>query len=413
MMFPKFFYQKDIQILFRPFLILIAFFFLLPSKTWRNNFFYFFILIPGICVAWRDDLSVLLKSRIYGLSIILCIYMFLSCLWSTGVDAGELLANLKYLLSQIMFITLMVLLFVKQNNNMKTLLYILFGAAVTGACLSIANALWNHLIPNGRLFFWGSMPHPISGASMYCIGICAGLFCIDKDIKDTTYLKYVEIAGLIIACISVLLSKSRAPIISLFFMFMLYAGTKKSMKGVLLLLVLPITVYCIALWSGSDLINTVIERESYRFEIWSVELIRIKSHFLFGNGLLSDDNLIIHNGIEFIHPHSVYIATIFYGGIFACCLLLFVLFSSFHIAIRWFVQTKDALCICMILLATLLVATDGSKIVTKPNVIWLIFWLPICFCMIAELRLPGKAECNLLYQTRNKNSGKKADLMLR
>jgi hypothetical protein len=242
------------------------------------------------------------------------------------------------------------------------------------------------------------VPNPILGASMCCIGICAGLFCIDNDIKDTTYLKYVEIAGLIIACISVLLSKSRAPIISLFCMFMLYAGTKKSMKGVLLLLVLPISVYCIAIWSGSDLFNTVIERESFRFEIWSVELMRMKGHLLFGNGILTDDNLFLPSGLEYIHPHSVYIATIFYGGIFAGCLLLSVLLFSFHIAIRWLVQTKDALCICMILLATLLVSTDGSKIVTKPNVIWLIFWLPICFCIIAELRLLGKTEWSLLHQ---------------
>jgi hypothetical protein len=400
MMFPKFFYQKDIQILFRPFLILIAFYFLLPSATWRNNFFYFFILIPGLYVVWRNDLSVLLKSKIYGLSIILCIYLFLSCLWSTGVDAGELLPNLKDLLSQIMFITLMVLLFVKQDNNLKILLHILFGAAVTGACLSIANGILNHLMPNGRLLFWGSVPHQVLGANMYCIGICAGLFCINNDVKDNSYLKYIEIVGLIIICISVLLSKSRGPILSLYFMFMLYAGTKKSMKAVLLLLVLPITVYCIAIWSGSGsgLISPVIERGFFRFEIWSVELMRMKGHLLFGNGILTDDNLFIHSGREFFHAHSVYIATIFYGGIFAGCLLLSILLFSFHSAIRWFVQTKDALCICMLLLATLLVATDGYKILTKPNVIWLIFWLPICFCIIAELRLPGKAECTLLDQ---------------
>jgi hypothetical protein len=397
MMFKKLFYQRDIQILYRPFLILIAFFFLLPSKTWRNNFFYFFILIPGLFVVWRNDLSVLLKSKIYGLSIILCIYLFLSCLWSTGVDAGDLLSNLKYLLCQIMFITLMVLLFVNQNNNLKILLYMLFGAAVIGACLSIANGILNHLIPNGRLFFWGSVSHQILGAGLYCIGICAGLFHLDNDIKGNTYMKYIEMVGLIIVCISVLLSKSRGPILSLYVMFVLYAVSKKSMKGVLLLLVLPISVYFIAIWSGSDLINSVIERKFYRFEMWSVELIRIKSHLLFGNGLLTDGNLAIHSGLEFIHPHSVYVATLFYGGIFAGCLLLSVLLFSFHSAIRWFVHTKDALCICMLLLATLLVATDGSKIVTKPNVIWLIFWVPICFCMIAELRLPGKAECNLLH----------------
>jgi len=391
MMFKNFFYQKDIQILFRPFLILIAFFFLLPSKTWRNNFFYFFILIPGLFIVWRNDLSVLLKSKIYGLSIILCTYLFLSCLWSTGVDAGELLANLKYFLSQIMFITLMVLLCVKQNNNLKILLYMLFGAAVTGACLSIANGILNHLIPNGRLLFWGSVPQEILGANMYCIGICAGLFCINNDVKDNTYLKYVKIVGLIIVCLSVLLSESRGPILSLYFMFMLYAGTKKSMKGVLLLLILPITIYCIEIWSGSGLISTVIEREFYRFEIWSAALMRIKGHLLFGNGILTDDNLFIHSGIEFYHPHSIYIATIFYGGILAGCLLLSILLFSSHTAIQWFVQTKDALCICMLLLATLLVATDGCKILSKPNVIWLIFWLPICLCMIVELRLPGKA----------------------
>ena len=393
MMFPKFFYQKDIQILYRPFLILIVFFFLLPSKTWRNNFFYFFILIPGLFVVLRNDLSVLLKSKIYVLSIILCIYLFLSCLWSTGADAGDLLTNLKYLLCQIMFITLMVLLFVKKNKNLKILLYMLFGAAVTGACLSIATGILNHLIPNGRLFFWGSVSHQILGASMYSIGICAGLFCINNDVKGNTYLKYFEIIGLIIVCISVLLSKSRGPILSLYFMFMLYAGTKKSMKGVLLLLVLPITVYCIAILSDSGLISKVVEREFYRFEIWSVELMRIKGHLLFGNGLLTDDSLFIHSGEEFLHPHSIYIATIFYGGIFAGCLLLSILLFSFHTAIRWFMQTKDALCICMLLLAILLVATDGSKILTKTNVMWLIFWLPICLCMIAELRLPGKAFC--------------------
>lgn len=388
-MFTNFFYKKDIDILYRPFLILIAFFFLLPSSNWCNNFFYFFILVPALYFVWGNDLSFLLKSKIYVLSVILCIYLFLSCLWSTNADVGDLLVQLKYLLSQIMFITLMVLLFVKQNNKLNNLLYILFWAAVTGTCLSIGNGILNNLIPNGRLLFWGTKSHSILGACMYCIGICAGLFYINTEIKHNTCLKNIAVIGLIIICISILLSKSRGPILSLYCMFLLYAATKKNWKCVLLLLALPIIIYCTATWFTP--INTIFERKSYRLEIWSAALMHIKEHLLFGNGLLTIDNSFIYNK-EMSHFHSLYISTIFYGGAFGGSLLVLIILASFNVAIQWFLKKKDALCICMLLLATLLVATDGHKILTKTNAMWLIFWLPICLCMIAELRLFDKRE---------------------
>lgn len=126
---------------------------------------------------------------------------------------------------------------------------------------------------------------------------------------------------------------------------------------------------------------------SFRDLIWEKSLERVlDGNWLLGMGYLDSGELTLENGIEVLHPHSLYVASLFYGGIIGLALLLLTISYALMTLWRSKHSVTKAIALPMLSYALVVLIVDGDKIIEKINHIWIIFWLPIALAISLNLR---------------------------
>src|SRR4030095_7257685 len=115
------------------------------------------------------------------------------------------------------------------------------------------------------------------------------------------------------------------------------SGLVSSRRTIVSIVVLAIGVALVA-WVASDAEaqRWLLPRgDSFRPAIWSSTFDAVRhGHWLFGAGMLAHHTS-LQAGYVIAHPHSVYLATLFHGGIVAAALLLGVLVLALVRGFRW------------------------------------------------------------------------------
>lgn len=129
-----------------------------------------------------------------------------------------------------------------------------------------------------------------------------------------------------------------------------------------------------------------------RPEIWRIVWERFLEAPLIGHGLLAPESLTLASGKPIDHPHSAFLATLFYGGGVGGGLLLWMLAAAGRAG--WAVVRRGGWSLPLVLLvyAVLVVLTDNDKLLLSPRPLWLYFWLPILLCAAAPAE-PGPRPC--------------------
>jgi O-antigen ligase len=125
----------------------------------------------------------------------------------------------------------------------------------------------------------------------------------------------------------------------------------------------------------------------YRLDIWGQSLLQAKDAPFFGHGLTADTRLIMPNGAKMLHHHSVYMTTLFYGGIVGLLLLIALAASALWQGLTRTGELQKFLLTCMLLYGTLCIVTDGNTLIRHPKPVWIFFWFPIA--LVAASELPG------------------------
>jgi len=124
-----------------------------------------------------------------------------------------------------------------------------------------------------------------------------------------------------------------------------------------------------------------------RLEIWGRMFARIENAPWFGNGLNTDPRTEVSSGIIWLHPHSVYVATLLYGGIVGLLLLIAVVSSALWQGYGRVRKPINLAAACMVLYGVFLIAPNGNMLIHHPKPFWLFFWFP--FALIVASELPG------------------------
>lgn len=117
---------------------------------------------------------------------------------------------------------------------------------------------------------------------------------------------------------------------------------------------------------------------SYRLEIWTETLRRVAhGGAWFGNGALTEDDILAHDGFVMQHPHNMYLSVLFHGGAVGLVALVALIVASLRALFQHFdaAEAKLALSIYAITLPAWLV--DGADLVDKIGWTWMLFWLPV------------------------------------
>ena len=116
--------------------------------------------------------------------------------------------------------------------------------------------------------------------------------------------------------------------------------------------------------------------DSLRLGIWSYYAESIGQSPWFGLGILTDDLTEI-DGLPVLHPHSLFLAVAWQGGLVGLALMFIVIGATLKTLLRRFAaaEAKLGLAIWSIGLPGYLI--DGHELIDKIGWTWLLFWLPV------------------------------------
>ncbi len=117
--------------------------------------------------------------------------------------------------------------------------------------------------------------------------------------------------------------------------------------------------------------------DSYRLGIWSYYVERIGSDGpWFGLGILTDDATQV-GGWPVQHPHNLFLAVVWQGGLLALALLLAVIVATGQTLFAHYARPEAKLGMAIWILALPAYLIDGHELVDKIGWTWLLFWLPV------------------------------------
>jgi O-antigen ligase len=125
----------------------------------------------------------------------------------------------------------------------------------------------------------------------------------------------------------------------------------------------------------------------HRLQMWEQLLQRIKDAPWFGHGLTADARTTTSDGFVYIHPHSVYVGTLLYGGIVGFLLLVSVVISALWQGFGCVRQPLNLVAACMVLYGAICIGPNGNMLIHHPKPFWLFLWFPVALVVASEL--PG------------------------
>lgn len=366
------------------FCVLVLFlsgFYWAPTTKSLNNIFYGMVLVPLFLSCFFVDLRIdKIRSFLVGYKFFL---LFVGLMVFSSIYVSENADNFA--------------------KNMKGIIYVLgFLIAVNISSASFdrlgAKVLpWAALLISftamHKIFVWysghsfsvrlkgfGITDNPILLAVIYAAAglIFLIIFLQSADKKSWFYL---SVAGL--CYVIVMFSQSRGPLLALgsatCLALLCYRGRRS-----LLVLFFIVAASLIFFLQYSE--SRVFSLGGVRIDIWRAVIDQVQSSPLLGFGLQQAEAVEV-GGIRFIHPHSVYVTTLFHGGLLGLGGLLLMIASVFVVDIhdRELLPARILLCLGLIYMVF-----DGYRLFSHPEELWLIFWLPIGF-LLARIR-PKPAE---------------------
>jgi O-antigen ligase len=123
-----------------------------------------------------------------------------------------------------------------------------------------------------------------------------------------------------------------------------------------------------------------------RLEAWGTILARVKEAPWFGHGLTADPRTDVYGGrVILVHPHSVYVATLLYGGIVGLLLFITVVISALWQGFGRARQSINLAAACMVLYGALCIVPNGNMLIHHVKPFWLFFWFPVALVVASEL----------------------------
>ena len=381
-------------------------FFILPSAKFHSNFFYIGVTFPFLVFIFmkKVDLGALFRDRTFLLVTIYLVYMFCSLFWADSLEINDLSKYGRRLLYIIIFIAISVHLAKNYEYFFSKLVHSVFSISALVALTTMGIFYLQHPFPGTRLFGYGLLDNPFQASSIYGITV---LVCTYFLLRQRSFGMRLAYLGLLLVSFSyMLLAQSRSALLSLVIamaVWQLFAWSPgKKGRGIQrkrLLIVLAIIV------AGSASLflifpgffdSAFLSRPSlYRLKLWGKLLTRIEAAPWFGHGLSADPRTEILPGRILVHPHSVVMGTLLYGGIVGLLLLLAVVISTLWQGFMRIEKPIDLLVASMALYGALCIVLNGNMLIHHPKPFWLFFWFPVALVVASEMPghpLPGDSR---------------------
>ena len=377
-------------------------FFFFPSTKSHCNFFYVAIALPFLIFIFmkKVDLRSLFSSKIFLLSAIFLIYMFFTLFWANNFRFSDISKYGRRVLYVLIFLGVTMHLVQTYPHFIQRLLMVLCWTAAIFAVGYLVFYYSQHPFPHSRLFGFGQLSNPIMASSVYGIASIACLYLLQQQHAVKTKLLYLGMS--VFFFLYMLLTQSRGPLlawgITIFGWTILESGSHKTGKGsyhnklwVVLVLILASALVLFMLYPDF-LKSRILRAETYRLKVWKQSLLQAEEAIYFGHGLDADTRVMVSgeegkNKLWIHHHHSVYLTTLFYGGIIGLLLLIALVGAAIWQGLTRRGKPQKFPVTCMLVFGALCIVTDGYTLIDHPKPVWIFFWFPIA--LVAASELPG------------------------
>lgn len=351
-----------------------------PNQVDHYKVYYIAVLLPTLFVLSRAYGNVHL-SPLFWLCIAYICYTLLSSFWSMDFSWVGFLRHCFYSILVVSFIFATAVVREYSEIQFVILKKILVIAAALAAVFSIL--LWyvieGHPFPDSRLIGMGRMLNEnLTGMAYGLVAIIGAHLFIQETRRQAAILwgiSFILLASL------VLLTQSRSAIGAMLIAVLILTFN----RGGLVLLFL-VSLAGIALYLNDTLLAHLLSGVQSRLYIWQSVIDLIKDKPWFGYGVLSDSTVSTPIG-DFVHAHSIYLATLRDGGVVGGVIFFSMLAVAIRTALRIAARSSHRLLLSLLVFGMLSMVADIDRLIIRPTEIWLIFWFPLALIITDKSRI--------------------------
>ena len=250
-----------------------------------------------------------------------------------------------------------------------------------GAAAAIALVRFFAFPPDdGRLSGLGQLECQVCAAMIFGVALLCALYWVFEAPSP----RWRAFAALNAICLAsaVVLTDSRNAWIAVPFACVVYLISRRARSAsVFVVVVIAFAVSALALVGvllNSPASEMLLPRgDSFRPAIWAEIVSRTLAHGPWlGNGVLTDDGVLI--GCYLLaHPHNMYLAVLFQGGVVAVGMFAALLALSIRTLLANFARQEAKLALGIYALALPAYLLDGHELVTRIGWTWMLIWLPV------------------------------------
>lgn len=349
-------------------LIFLFFMFAAPTSKVANQVFYLGVLLPALLsfkLLFKNKLLSTALWPIVSVILLWALFSFISFEQAGWGNVGKIFRHALYVIT---FISASYYLLLTKLVSVRKLAAYLFILAASYSALSFISFYWldGHAL-TARLSPILRLNSPIF---VPIILIVFGMPLMQWLIENK---KGGQAVAVFLTMLFFLyFYNSRSAMVGLFFgviglNFLGYNLNQKRFASLLFLIVLSSLI--LSYFYGNILNRGV----SYRVDIWVSGLNKIADcGWLLGCGFGENSDIIINSGLRFQHAHNLFLSHLINTGLFGLLSLLGVLFYTLYQGIK-----VKAMMTLGLLVGCAALFFDGHSIITNPDDIWLIFWLPL------------------------------------
>lgn len=331
------------------------------SSKLTNNFFYIALLPAALVLTYKRALK---PNGTFIILMCYLLYVSLSTFWSNS-DLETSLKQLKYVIYVAAFIGIAHYV----SRSIKRISLLSATILVLAFALEI-QSLYTQISTIGLDSWLDSFPRlsdttgPLNAIFLALVIGLFGFILIALHIQNP-WVATILIFTLIILTLPL---QSRTVIIALTVAHTYFLFRKKEF--------LALSIWAVGCILASLMIFMGVERFSsslYRDDIWlyTIKAWSDNCSVLFGCGNRYNFNIEIQ-GHYFYHPHSILLSQLLYGGIAGLFLM-----AIFAYTILKKISNTDPIWLAVLAFSASASATIGHTILTHPDFIWVLIWLPL------------------------------------
>ena len=328
-------------------------------------------------------LSSIASNPVIRLGSALILYLVLTTVWSETASIKTTSLYFGFALLLLAFVAGIVFCADTWPTFLNWIITIIILAAAVSALYSIYlfYALDYHpLDEKDRLYALGRIHNPAIGAFSYGIAL---VFATTRLVYRT---RMDERIGWGIATLTLLYAVMMTDTRSAWVGLLAAAVSAIAFSGSLALRARLVSsaalvaLAAIALFIGlhSDFRDEIMRRStSFRPEIWSATLHKFSgAMWLVGDGA-NAPSFVNDGRFTFDHPHSIYVATLFYGGAIGMVLLLVVITAAYRALLRSRTGELRTMALAGLTFGAIGLLFDGDHLLDKIDYVWMVLWFPI------------------------------------